>query len=95
MTKLTAECSMTSVLVAGCRYNIITATKQLIFRRHIRQRSRNEPRNLADDDDHNDNGENDCDIVVILLALTYHIHPLPSLRLQLLDQANINIRQGQ
>ena len=35
------------------------------------------------------------DIVVILLALTYHIHPLPSLRLQLLDQANINIRQGQ
>ena len=53
-----------------------------LIRRHVPHHLVDERRHLADDEYGDDDYENECDIVVLLLAHTLHLHPRPAESLQ-------------
>ena len=66
-----------------------------VDRRHGPHHPVDERRHLADDEYGDDDYENECDIVVLLLAHTLHLHPRPAERLQRFDHANVQQHQDE
>ena len=64
-------------------------------RRHGPHHPVDERRHLADDEYGDDDYENECDIVVLLLAHTLHLYPRPAERLQRFDRANVQQHQDE
>ena len=64
-----------------------------LVRRHVPHHPGDEHRHLADDEYGDDDYENECDIVVLLLAHILHLHPLPAERHQRYDRANVQQHQ--
>ena len=71
------------------------AASPRLVRRHVPHHLVDERWHLTDDEDNDDDYENECDIVVLLLAQTLHLHPLTAKRLQRFDQANVQQRQDE
>ena len=66
-----------------------------VVRRHVPHHMVDERRHLADDEYGDDDYENECDIVVLLLAHTLHPYPRPAERLQRYDHANVQQHQDE
>ena len=66
-----------------------------LVRRHGPHHPVDERRHLADDEYGDDDYENECDIVVLLLAHTLHLYPRPAGRLQRFDHANVQQHQDE
>ena len=66
-----------------------------LVRRHVPHHPVDERRHLADDEYGDDDYENECDIVVLLLVHTLHLQPRPVERLQRLDHANVQQHQDE
>ena len=66
----------------GPQVELEAAAMSRIDRRHDPHHPVDERRHLADDEYGDDDYENECDIVVLLLAHTLHLHPRPAGRLQ-------------
>ena len=71
------------------------AAAPLVDRRHGPHQPVDERRHQADNEYGDDDYENECDIVVLLLAHTLHLNPRPAERLQRYDNANVQQHQDE
>ena len=79
----------------GPQVELEAAAVSRLVRRHGPHHPVDERRHLADDEYGDDDYENECDIVVLLLAHTLHLYPRPAGRLQRFDHANVQQHQDE
>ena len=79
----------------GPHVELEAAAAPRVDRRHGPHHPADERRHPADDEHGDDDYENECDIVVLLLAQTLHLYPRPAERLQRFDHADVQQHQDE